>query len=142
MDAFKEFEWRGMLHDATEGAREALAAEPRTCYIGFDPTAPSLHVGSLATIMGLLPLQRAGHPPIALVGGGTGLIGDPSGVRESVLAACREGLAPAKRPRTIVVTDALPLTPNGKIDREAVRVLVSAFPNEPGRPDSDPGPNP
>jgi tyrosyl-tRNA synthetase len=79
MDAFKEFEWRGMLHDATEGAREALAAEPRTCYIGFDPTAPSLHVGSLATIMGLVHLQRAGHTPIALVGGGTGLIGDPSG---------------------------------------------------------------
>jgi tyrosyl-tRNA synthetase len=79
MDAFKEFEWRGMLHDATEGARDALAAEPRTCYIGFDPTAPSLHVGSLATIMGLVHLQRAGHTPIALVGGGTGLIGDPSG---------------------------------------------------------------
>jgi tyrosyl-tRNA synthetase len=79
MDAFKEFEWRGMLHDATEGAREALAAEPRTCYIGFDPTAPSLHVGSLATIMGLVHLQRSGHTPIALVGGGTGLIGDPSG---------------------------------------------------------------
>jgi O-succinylbenzoic acid--CoA ligase len=67
---------------------------------------------------------------------------DPAGVRESVLAACREGLAPAKRPRTIVVTDALPLTPNGKIDREAVRVLVSAFSNDSGRSDSDPGPNP
>jgi tyrosyl-tRNA synthetase len=79
MDAFSEFEWRGMLHDATEGAREALMEEPRTCYIGFDPTAPSLHVGSLLPIMGLVHLQRMGHTPIALVGGGTGLIGDPSG---------------------------------------------------------------
>lgn len=67
---------------------------------------------------------------------------DPDGLRESVLAACRQGLAPAKRPRTILVAKALPLTPNGKIDREAVRVLVSAFSNDAGRSDSDPGPNP
>ena len=79
MDVFTELEWRGLLQDATEGAREALAAEPRTCYIGFDPTARSLHVGSLLPIMGLVHLQRAGHTPVALVGGGTGLIGDPSG---------------------------------------------------------------
>jgi tyrosyl-tRNA synthetase len=79
MNLFEEFEWRGMLYDATEGTREALAKEKVTAYIGFDPTAPSLHVGSLLTVMGLARLQRFGHTPIALVGGGTGMIGDPSG---------------------------------------------------------------
>ena len=74
-----EYRWRGMLHDATEGVEEELAKGNRTAYIGFDPTADSLHVGSLLTIMGLVHFQRAGHTPIGLVGGGTGLIGDPSG---------------------------------------------------------------
>jgi tyrosyl-tRNA synthetase len=73
-----ELGWRGMLYASTEGAAEHLGA-PRTAYIGFDPTAASLHVGSLLPIMGLVHMQRAGHTPIALVGGGTGLIGDPSG---------------------------------------------------------------
>jgi tyrosyl-tRNA synthetase len=68
-----------MLYASTEGAAEHLAGGRRTAYIGFDPTAPSLHVGSLLPIMGLVHFQRAGHTPIALVGGGTGLIGDPSG---------------------------------------------------------------
>jgi tyrosyl-tRNA synthetase len=79
MDLYSELEWRGMFYDGTEGVREALAAGPVTGYIGFDPTASSLHVGSLLTVMGLARLQRAGHSPIAIVGGGTGLIGDPSG---------------------------------------------------------------
>jgi tyrosyl-tRNA synthetase len=79
MNLFEEFEWRGMLYDATEGAREALAKDKVTAYIGFDPTASSLHVGSLLPIMALARLQRFGHSPIALVGGGTGMIGDPSG---------------------------------------------------------------
>ena len=79
MTLFEEFEWRGMLYDATDGARETLAREPVTAYIGFDPTASSLHVGSLLPIMALARLQRLGHSPIALVGGGTGMIGDPSG---------------------------------------------------------------
>ncbi len=75
----EELRWRGLLADATEHAGAAFAAGSVTGYIGFDPTASSLHVGSLVPIMGLVHLQRAGHCPIALVGGGTGLIGDPSG---------------------------------------------------------------
>ena len=75
----EELRWRGLLADATEHAATAFAAGQVTGYIGFDPTASSLHVGSLVPIMGLVHLQRAGHCPIALVGGGTGLIGDPSG---------------------------------------------------------------
>jgi tyrosyl-tRNA synthetase len=79
MDLIAELEWRELLYDTSEGLRDALAASPITGYIGFDPTAASLHVGSLLTVMGLARLQRAGHSPIAIVGGGTGLIGDPSG---------------------------------------------------------------
>ena len=79
MDLYGELEWRGLVYDATEGAREALARERVTGYIGFDPTAKSLHVGSLLVIIALAHMQRHGHSPIALVGGGTGLIGDPSG---------------------------------------------------------------
>ena len=74
-----ELSWRGLLAQSTEGAAEALAAGPVSGYCGFDPTADSLHVGNLVAIMGLVHLQRAGHRPVALVGGGTGLIGDPSG---------------------------------------------------------------
>jgi tyrosyl-tRNA synthetase len=74
-----EYRSRDLLQDATEGVAQHLADAPRTIYIGFDPTAPSLHLGSLVPIMGLVHAQRAGHTPIALVGGGTGLIGDPSG---------------------------------------------------------------
>src|SRR5436853_7235685 len=76
---YDELKWRGMLYDATEGVADLLAKESATAYIGFDPTAPSLHVGSLLTVMGLARLQRFGHAPIAIVGGGTGMIGDPSG---------------------------------------------------------------
>jgi len=68
-----------MLYDASEGLEETLAHHRITGYIGFDPTAASLHVGSLLPIMGLVRLQQHGHTPIALVGGGTGMIGDPSG---------------------------------------------------------------
>ncbi len=75
----EELRWRGLLADATEHAARALAQGRISGYVGFDPTAPSLHVGSLVPIMGLVHLQRAGHTPIALVGGGTGLVGDPSG---------------------------------------------------------------
>ena len=79
MNLFDEYEWRGMLYEATPGMRVALGQEKLTAYIGFDPSAASLHVGSLLPIMGLARLQRFGHTPIAIAGGGTGLIGDPSG---------------------------------------------------------------
>ncbi len=78
MNVFEELQWRGMLYDASEGLQEALSRQKVTGYIGFDPTAASLHVGSLLPIMGLVHLQRYGHTPIALVGGGTGMIGDPT----------------------------------------------------------------
>ena len=74
-----ELDWRGLLYQYTEGVREMLAAGPVTAYCGFDPTARSLHAGNLIPVMGLAHLQRAGHRPIVLVGGGTGMIGDPSG---------------------------------------------------------------
>ena len=79
MDLFTEFEWRGLVYDATEGLRDLVAREKLATYIGFDPTAASLHVGSLLPMLSLARLQRFGHPPIAVVGGGTGMIGDPSG---------------------------------------------------------------
>ncbi len=79
MHLFDELEWRGLVSEETEGLRDALARERISAYIGFDPTAASLHVGSLLTMLNLARLQRSGHSPIGLVGGGTGLIGDPSG---------------------------------------------------------------
>ena len=79
MDLYSELEWRGLVYGATEGVRDVLARERVTGYIGFDPTAASLHVGSLLVIMALARMQRLGHSPIGIVGGGTGLIGDPSG---------------------------------------------------------------
>ncbi len=74
-----ELRWRGMIHDSTPGTEEQLAKEKTLGYIGFDPTAKSLHIGNLATVMLLVHLQRSGHQPIALVGGATGMVGDPSG---------------------------------------------------------------
>jgi tyrosyl-tRNA synthetase len=74
-----ELSWRGMVYQHTDGLADALATTSVSAYAGFDPTASSLHVGHLVPVMGLAHLQRAGHRPIALVGGGTGMIGDPSG---------------------------------------------------------------
>src|SRR5437588_4315324 len=74
-----ELEWRGMIHDATPGIKEQLKKELTAGYVGFDPTADSLHIGNLVPIMMLKHLQLAGHKPIVLVGGATGMIGDPSG---------------------------------------------------------------
>jgi tyrosyl-tRNA synthetase len=79
MSLYDELKWRGLVYDATEGVQDVLARERVVGYIGFDPTAASLHVGNLLVMTALAHLQRQGHSPIALVGGGTGLIGDPSG---------------------------------------------------------------
>ena len=79
MNLVDDLKWRGMVSEITDGLAELLATERITAYIGFDPTSSSLHAGSLLTVMGLARLQRYGHSPIAIVGGGTGMIGDPSG---------------------------------------------------------------
>ncbi len=79
MDFINEMEWRGMIHNSTPGLRDTLAESITPAYVGFDPTATSLHIGNLVPIMLLVHYQRCGHKPIALVGGATGLIGDPSG---------------------------------------------------------------
>ena len=75
----KELQWRGMIHDIMPGTEEQLDKEQTTGYVGFDPTADSLHIGNLVPVMLLVHLQKAGHKPIALVGGATGMVGDPSG---------------------------------------------------------------
>lgn len=78
-DFVKELQWRGMIHDIMPDTEELLNSETVSGYIGFDPTADSLHIGSMVQIILLMHLQRAGHRPIALIGGATGMIGDPSG---------------------------------------------------------------
>ncbi len=78
-DFIEELTWRGLLHDTMPGTQEQLNKEMTSAYIGFDPTADSLHVGSLSQIMTLVRFQKAGHKPFALVGGATGMVGDPSG---------------------------------------------------------------
>jgi len=79
MNLIAELQWRGMIQDVIPGTEEQLLKEMTTGYVGFDPTSDSLHVGSLLPIMLLVHLQKAGHRPIALVGGATGMVGDPSG---------------------------------------------------------------
>ncbi|MEO7120235.1 MAG: tyrosine--tRNA ligase [Ginsengibacter sp.] len=78
----EELKWRGLLQDIMPGTEEQLCREPTAGYVGFDPTADSLHIGSLIPIIVLMHLQRFGHKPIALVGGATGMVGDPSGKSE------------------------------------------------------------
>jgi len=82
MNLIEELRWRGMIQDIMPGTEEQLAKEMTSAYIGFDPTAESLHIGSLVPILLLVHLQKAGHKPIALVGGATGMVGDPSGKSE------------------------------------------------------------
>lgn len=99
MSFIEELQWRGMLHQTMPGTEEQLEKEMTSAYIGFDPTAKSLHIGNLATIMLLVHFQRAGHKPYALVGGATGMVGDPSGksaerqfLDETVLRENQEGI--------------------------------------------------
>src|SRR5689334_16140073 len=87
---FTELEWRGFVHHATQGIGPHLAAGSRAVYCGFDPTAPSLQLGNLMPIMLLWHFQQAGHKPLVLMGGGTGLIGDPSGKRNERPLLARE----------------------------------------------------
>src|SRR4030066_941361 len=82
MNFVEELRWRGMLHDMMPETEEYLLKNKTTGYIGFDPTADSLHIGSLVPIILLMHFQQAGHNPIALVGGATGMVGDPSGKSE------------------------------------------------------------
>jgi len=82
MNFVEELRWRGMIHDIMPGTEEFLLKEKTSAYVGFDPTADSLHIGHLVGVMMLRHLQRAGHTPIALMGGATGMIGDPSGKSE------------------------------------------------------------
>ena len=91
-NVFDVLEERGFIEQCTDAAASRQALEkPITCYIGFDPTATSLHVGSLLPIMSLAHMQRSGHQPIALVGGGTALVGDPSGKTEMrQMLSCEE----------------------------------------------------
>ena len=79
MDFINEMQWRSMIHDSTPGLQDELQKTINSAYVGFDPTASSLHIGNLVPIMLLVHYQKCGHKPIALVGGATGLIGDPSG---------------------------------------------------------------
>ena len=79
MNLIQELTWRGMIQDIIPGTEDQLNKEKTTGYIGFDPTATSLHIGSMVPILLLVHLQKAGHQPIALIGGATGMIGDPSG---------------------------------------------------------------
>jgi tyrosyl-tRNA synthetase len=99
MNFVEELRWRGMLHDIMPGTEEQLNKEMTAGYIGFDPTADSLHVGSLAQILTLVRFQQAGHKPYALVGGATGMVGDPTGksqernlLSEEVLAKNLSGI--------------------------------------------------
>ncbi len=78
----EELRWRGLIQDIMPGTEEQLCKEPTAGYVGFDPTADSLHIGSLIPIIVLMHLQKFGHKPIALVGGATGMVGDPSGKSE------------------------------------------------------------
>src|SRR6185503_3151843 len=79
MNLIKELTWRGLIQDVMPGTEDQLQKEVTTGYIGFDPTADSLHIGNLVQIMTLVHFQACGHKPLALVGGATGMVGDPSG---------------------------------------------------------------
>ncbi len=139
---YDELSSRGFIHDSTPGLADRLAKGPITGYVGFDPTSDSLHVGNLVPIMGLAWLQRTGGTPIVLVGGGTGLVGDPSGKREErpILpaelaqqnsAAIREQLLhfldfEGSRPARMVDNAGKHFTLNYMMQKESVRSRMEA----------------
>ena len=90
MNFVEELKWRGMLHDMMPGTEELLAKEQVTAYIGFDPTADSLHIGHLCSVMILRHFQRCGHKPLALIGGATGMIVILQGNRQSVICLLKK----------------------------------------------------
>ena len=99
MNFVEELKWRGMIHDIMPGTEEHLQKEMTTAYVGIDPTADSLHIGHLVSVMILKHFQLSGHRPVALLGGATGMIGDPSGrsqernlLSEEILRKNEEGL--------------------------------------------------
>ena len=92
MNLIEELQWRGMIQDIMPGTEDQLKKELTTGYIGFDPTSDSLHIGSLVPILLLLHLQKAGHKPMALIGGATGMIGDPSGKSQERILLSEETL--------------------------------------------------
>ena len=115
MNLIEELRWRGLIQDITPGTEEQLNKEMTSGYIGFDPTADSLHIGSLVPILILVHMQRAGHKPFALVGGATGMVGDPSGksqernlLSEETLQKNQEGV----RKQLIKFLDFSPDKPN------------------------------
>jgi tyrosyl-tRNA synthetase len=119
---FDELSWRGVVYDKTEGLPELLARERVTAYIGFDPTASSLHVGSLLPVMALARLQRFGHTPIAIVGGGTGMIGDPSGKSQE-----RTLLSPSEIEANLIgIRDQLSRFLDFSVARNAARIINNA----------------
>src|ERR1700759_848097 len=118
MNLIEELKWRGMIQDIMPGTEEQLDREMTAGYIGFDPTSDSLHIGSLVPILLLVHLQRAGHKPIALVGGATGMVGDPSGkseernlLSEEVLRHNQEGV----RKKLMQYLDFEPSKPNAAV---------------------------
>jgi tyrosyl-tRNA synthetase len=115
MNLIEELRWRGLIQDITPGTEEQLNKEMTSGYIGFDPTADSLHIGSLVPILILVHMQRAGHKPFALVGGATGMVGDPSGksqernlLSEETLQKNQEGV----RKQLMKFLDFSPTKPN------------------------------
>ena len=125
MSLFEELTWRGFIHQTTHPElAELLEQEPFTLYCGFDPTADSLHIGHLLAIVGLARFQRAGHKPIALVGGATGMIGDPSGKtsERQLLDTAQEDVARLKA----LISDLLDLSrlESGKIELQFVRMSL------------------
>ena len=110
-----ELGWRGILHATTPGLAARLVRDPSIAgYIGFDPSGPSLHVGHLVPIFGLLRLQRFGGRPVAVVGGGTGMIGDPSGRSAERNLLDRETLATTSRVSAVSSSDSWTSRPEAR----------------------------